>query len=129
MTNTLMGLVLRFKRVLLFAVVLVSASWAVYWKYQQVQLHSQQVETLYKEVLSKLQRQAKLAEGSNELPSYVGSIQLRDLILSHESNLAHKMRLWEAVSRKVDRNTNVKHQLLEIHGEVMKVWEWISYLE
>lgn len=129
MTNALMGLVLRFKRVLLLVVVLASAVWAAHWKYQQAQLYTRQVDTLYKEVLSKLQRQAKLAQGSHELPPYVGSIQLRDLILSHESNLARKMRLWEAVSRKVDRNTNVKHQLLEIHGDVMKVWEWISHFE
>lgn len=124
-----MGLILRFKRLLLLAVMLVSAVWTMYWKYQQAQHYSQQVETLYKEVLSKLQRQAKLAKGSHELPAYIGSIQLRDLILSHESNLARKMRLWEAVSRKVDRNTNVMHQLLEVHGDVMKVWEWISHLE
>lgn len=124
-----MGLVLRFKRLLLLILLLVSILWTAYWKYKQAQIYAQQVDTLYKEVLSKLQRQAKLAQGSHEIPAYIGSIQLRDLILSHESNLAHKMRLWEAVSRKVDRNTNVKHQLLEIHGDVMKVWEWISHLD
>lgn len=98
-------------------------------KYKQHTLYIMQVDTIYNEVLKKLQKQAKTARGSTELTAFIGSIQLRDLILSSERNLARKMRLWEAVSRKVDRNTNVKHSLLEIHGEVMKVWEWISPLE
>lgn len=129
MSNTATGILLRFKRFLLAVVIATTAAFYARYKYQKMQYHAQQVETVYKEVLSKLQRQAKLAAETSELPPYIGSIQLRDLILSHESNLARKMRLWEAVSRKVDRNSNVRHQLLEIHGDVMKVWEWVSVLD
>lgn len=129
LSNTMVSVVMKFQRVLAVFVVVAVAGLAVRWKYNQLKLYQRQVDTLYKEVLSKLQRQARLSKESTELPAYIGSIQLRDLILSDEKNLAFKMRLWEGVSRKVDRNTNVKHQLLEIHGEVMKVWQWISQIE
>lgn len=128
MSNTLVGLLVRHKRDLVLVVLLGVAALFGNFKYLQFQLQAKQIDTLYNEVLSKLQRQARLARNSSQLPAYIGSIQLRDLILN-ESNLAHKMRLWDAVSRKVDRNTNVKHSLLEIHGEVMKVWQWISNIE
>lgn len=129
MSNTALTLAVRFRGVLV-ALLVVSVSLVVgYRRYTQSRLLTQKVDLIYHEVLAKLQRQAKLAQNSSELPEYIGSIQLRDLILSSENNLSHKMRLWEAVSRKVDRNSNVKHELLEIHGEVMKVWQWISILE
>lgn len=129
MSNTLVGLLLRFKLTLGVVVLLAVAGVIARIKYSKYRLYQVKVETLYKEVLSKLQRQARLARESTELPAYIGLIQLRDLILSDETNLARKMRMWEAVSRKVDRNTNVRHQLLEIHGEVMKVWQWILTVE
>lgn len=129
MSNTMVGLAMRFQRALAVAVLVSAAGLFAYHRYQQFKLHTHKVETLYREVLSKLQRQARLARESSQLPAFVGSIQLRDLILGNENNLTTKMRLWEAVSRKVDRNTNVKHQLIEIHGEVMKVWQWISSIE
>lgn len=108
--------------------VVVIASFVAHANYRQSKLHAHRVETLYNEILRNLKRQAKQARDSN-MPAYIGSIQLRDLILNEERNLARKMRLWEAVSRRVDRNTNVKASLIEIHGDVMKVWQWISNLE
>lgn len=125
----MVSIVVKFQRTLAILAIATLIILVARLKYRRYRLHHRQVDTLYKEVLSKLQRQARLSEESTELPAYIGSIQLRDLILSDETNLARKMRLWEAVSRKVDRNTNVKHQLLEIHGEVMKVWQWISHIE
>lgn len=129
LSNTMVSLVLKFRLTLAIFLLGVVTLLVAKVKYDRYKLHHQQLDTLYREVLSKLQRQARLARESSELPGYIGSIQLRDLILSDETNLARKMRLWEAVSRKVDRNTNVSHQLIEIHGEVMKVWEWISIIE
>lgn len=129
LSNTMVSLVVKFKITLVVCTIGAVAFLIARAKYNRYKLYHLQINTLYKEVLSKLQRQARLSRESSELPGYIGSIQLRDLILSDESNLAHKMRLWEAVSRKVDRNTNVSHRLIEIHGEVMKVWEWISNIE
>ncbi|KAM9930771.1 hypothetical protein OXX80_009286 [Metschnikowia pulcherrima] len=129
MSNTVVKLMARFKRVLAGIFVLGTLFCVAYWKYNQHKLYARKVETLYHEVLSKLRKQAKLGRASRELPEFIGSVQLRDLILSSEQNLAYKMRLWQAVSQKVERNTNVRHELLEVHGEVMKVWQWISHLE
>lgn len=129
LSNTAVSILVRFKAAMFVAVVVLLVAFAANLKYKQFKLQQHRIDTLYREVLSKLQRQARLAQESAELPAYIGSIQLRDLILSDESNLARKTRLWESVSRKVDRNSNVKHQLLEIHGEVMKVWQWISQID
>lgn len=129
LSNTMISIVVKFKTTLLVLTIISVILLTAQLKYKQFRLHQQKIDTLYREVLNKLQRQARLSSESAELPAYIGSIQLRDLILSDETNLARKTRLWEAVSRKVDRNTNVKHQLLEIHGEVMKVWQWISLIE
>lgn len=129
MSNTLVSLLVKFKTAVIILSVVISVTVVVYWKYQESQVYAQKIDTIYKEVLNKLQRQANLSLESTELPAYIGAIQLRDLILSEENNLAYKMRLWEGISRKVDRNTNVSRQLLEVHGEVMKVWQWIGSLE
>lgn len=128
-SNTLLSILVKFKLAVVILACITLISSVAFWKFQQSQLQNQKIETIYKEVLNKLQRQARLGRESAELPAYVGSIQLRDLILSSENNLAYKMRLWEGISRKVDRNTNVRSQLLEVHGEVMKVWQWIGSLE
>lgn len=129
MSNTLVSILIKFKLAVFILACIIIVIAGVYWKYQQSQIYAQKIETIYKEVLNKLQRQARMAQESTELPAYIGSIQLRDLILSSENNLAYKMRLWEGISRKVDRNTNVSHELLEVHGDVMKVWQWIGSFE
>lgn len=129
MSNTIVSILMKFKMAVFIAASILLVSYGGYWKYQQSQVYAQKIETIYKEVLNKLQRQARLAQESSELPAFIGSIQLRDLILSSDTNLAYKMRLWEGISRKVDKNTNVKSELLEVHGEVMKVWQWIGSRE
>lgn len=128
-SNTIVSLIVKFKMAVLVLVCMVLMCFGIYRRYQQSRIYAQKIDTMYKEVLNKLQRQVRVSQQSSELPAYVGSIQLRDLILSSESNLAYKMRLWEGVIRKVDRNTNVRHELLEVHGEVMKVWQWIGSSE
>lgn len=129
MSNTLVSILVKFKMAVFIFTCIIIVVLGVNWKYQQTQIYMQKIETIYKEVLNKLQRQARLSQESTELPAYIGSIQLRDLILSGENNLAYKMRLWEGISRKVDRNTNVSHELIEVHGDVMKVWQWIGSVE
>ncbi|KAG7192685.1 inner nuclear membrane protein enriched at telomere/subtelomere region [Scheffersomyces spartinae] len=98
------------------------------WQYYKNKRHQLQLEIIYKEVMNKLQRQKKISELNHSIPGYIGSIQLRDLILSEESNLSRKLKLWKKVSKKVEMNTNVKSTLLESHGEIMLVWEWITNL-
>lgn len=126
MSNTAIGLAIRYKRTLsgiVISIAMIFSAWLRYTRYRQ---HHELVGSLHKQVLDKLKRQARLARESSELPPYIGSIQLRDIILADEANLARRMKLWLEVTRKVERNSNVKHQLMEFHGEVMKVWQWIS---
>ncbi|KAG0682589.1 inner nuclear membrane protein enriched at telomere/subtelomere region [Kluyveromyces marxianus] len=61
-------------------------------------------------------------------PSYMSSVQLRDLILKDVNDLNEKNRIWTATTKRLDSNTNVKSTLMEIHGEIMKCWEWIGVL-
>lgn len=129
LSNHMVDLLVSLIPHLTITAIVIIVAFVAHSRFRQSRLQAQRVETLYNEVLSKLRKQAKTARESLDIPAYIGSIQLRDLILSNEGNLARKMRLWEAVSRKVDRNTNVKGSLLEVHGEVMKVWQWISHLE
>lgn len=58
----------------------------------------------------------------------MSSVQLRDLILNDMNDLNEKNRLWALTTKKLDGNTNVKSTLMEIHGEIMKCWEWIGVL-
>lgn len=98
------------------------------WQYYKSKRQQLQLEIIYKEVMNKLQRQKKMSEVNNSVPGYIGSIQLRDLILSEENNLSRKLKLWKQVAKKVEMNTNIKSTLLESHGEIMLVWEWITNL-
>lgn len=101
------------------------------FKLEEYRLYKKKIGILYSEVLNKLRKQRKLANNdrSNTCPSYIGSTQLRDLILTQEQNLNKKMRLWENVSKKVENNSNIRYLLQENHGEIMKVWEWITDVE
>lgn len=58
--------------------------------------------------------------------SFVSSVQLRDLLMPHES-LATRDRLWEKVARVVEGNTNVRANLEEgSGGNEMRVWRWVG---
>lgn len=97
-------------------------------KYRNYQLELAKIDIIYEEVLNKLKTQSKIGQESNnpETYSYIGSNQLRDSILSNENNLNQRLKLWKQVVDKVERNSNVSHRIIEHHGEIMKVWEWIG---
>lgn len=97
-------------------------------KYKNYQLELAKIDIIYEEVLNKLKTQSKIGQESNnpETYSYIGSNQLRDSILSNENNLNQRLKLWKQVVDKVERNSNVSHRIIEHHGEIMKVWEWIG---
>lgn len=93
-------------------------------KYQADQLV---VRQLYKDVLDRLKNQYLISKNTqDQYPPYIAAIQLRDLILTNENNLSRKLKLWNKVSHKVENNANIRSHLTENHGEIMKVWEWIT---
>ncbi|CAH2350251.1 inner nuclear membrane protein Src1p [[Candida] railenensis] len=124
-SNTVIGS-LNYHKFKLFTVILVLVLIQLgRYNLEQYRLYQKKVGTLYSEVLNKLRHQRKLGSAKN-IPTYIGSTQLRDLILTREQNLNAKMKLWESVSKKVENNSNIRHSLQESHGEIMKVWEWIT---
>jgi hypothetical protein len=98
------------------------------FKYKQHHIELIKIDIIYREVLSKLQQQTRLNRQDNSKVPYIGSTQLRDLILANEHNLNKRVQLWNKIVNKVDHNTNVQSRIIEDHGEIIKVWHWISDL-
>ncbi|AQZ16784.1 HEH2 (YDR458C) and SRC1 (YML034W) [Zygosaccharomyces parabailii] len=87
----------------------------------------EKVDKLTKRVIHKLKSVKKSKE---EGPKFLSTVQLRDVFLSDEVDLKYKNHLWQQTARKLEHNnTNVKSSLIEIHGEIMKCWEWIGPLD
>lgn len=84
------------------------------------------VRELSDKVFEKLIAKSKEADSDTKglTTRYIPSIQLRDEELPNHGN-AKRQSLWEDVSKIVEANSNVVSQPKEVHGEIMKVWEWI----
>lgn len=89
------------------------------FKLHQFKQERAKVNEIYNEVIDKLRTQTQFPI------KYVGSNQLRDLLIL-EDNLAYKLRLWNKVSHKIENNANISYRLIEYHGEIIKVWEWLT---
>lgn len=127
-----MGSLAEYKFELISTVVLLILFKVIQFKYEAYKAHLARLDAVYKEVLKKLQNQVKASReehGTAVVNEFIGANQLRDIILADEHNLQRKLKLWNAVVHKVESNTNVSYKLIENHGEIMKVWQWISPLE
>lgn len=124
--NTVVGTLVHYK--LVFAAVAAVYFLALYLRYRlrKFRLQRLQVETVYHEVLRNLKKQHSSAAADASVAAYIGLTQLRDLILTSEKNLSRKLALWRQVSARVESNSNVRYHLVEHHGEITKVWEWIT---
>lgn len=101
---------------------------AKYTSYRIRKLYKQRevVEELSRKVVSKL----KAIKKDNQAPDFLSVVQLRDVLLADVTDLSYKNKLWQAVAKTLERNnTNVRSTLMEIHGEIMKCWEWIGPLD
>ncbi|SCU94334.1 LADA_0G07932g1_1 [Lachancea dasiensis] len=86
----------------------------------------EKIEQLTQQVIIKLQNTARASESSNS-PAYLSTVQLRDVLLSDIVDLKLKNKLWKLVMKNLEQNnTNVKSTLMEVHGEIMKCWEWVG---
>lgn len=94
--------------------------------YEALKLDHIKQDLVFREVLGKLYHQYLLALNDKSKPAYLGAMQLRDTILGNEHNIMRRVLLWNKVAKKVEVNTNVAIKIVEIHGEVMKVWEWVG---
>lgn len=128
MRNSIIGSLIQYKYRILSFFVLLSILKIIQYKYQQYKVELIKIDIIYREVLNKLQYQYKLFSQGNTKVPYIGSTQLRDLILANENNLNRRVNLWNKVVNKVEYNTNVQAKIIEDHGEIIKVWQWISEL-
>lgn len=59
--------------------------------------------------------------------SHVSVAQLRDDILRNEYSTWRRNKVWDAVQKKVERNSNVRPMVREARsGDVGRVWEWVG---
>lgn len=100
----------------------------IQYKFKQRKFEKIKVDIIVKEVTKKLQYQFRLYNLDTAKVPYVGSIQLRDLILANENNLNRRVSLWNKVVKKVEHDTNIQSKIIEDHGEIIKVWQWVSEL-
>lgn len=121
-----MGNFSRYKYWILTLLVSALSFKVVQLRFRRHQLEKVKIDILYHEVLDKLVNQVRLSHENSNINRYIGANQLRDLILSSEDDLSERVRLWNFVGNKVEHNTNVVSKIMENHGEIMKVWEWIS---
>lgn len=58
---------------------------------------------------------------------YLSSLQLRDLILQEVHSVTKRQRIWSAVERIVESNSNVRTNLEETPGgDELRVWRWVG---
>lgn len=84
------------------------------------------VDHISKKVIIRLKAAKKQQQGAN----FLSTVQLRDVLLADITDLKRKNSMWQRVVRILENNnTNVKSSLMEIHGEIMKCWEWVGPVE
>lgn len=72
----------------------------------------------------------KLKNNKSKKPPYLSTVQLRDILLSDVRDLKERNKLWGKVTNKLEaNNTNIKSSLVEVHGDIMKCWEWIGPID
>ncbi|ODV89046.1 hypothetical protein CANCADRAFT_17466, partial [Tortispora caseinolytica NRRL Y-17796] len=115
-----------------FAIVGILLS-AIGVKYAEIKIKSRKkfrtrVNKLVQFVIERLAGQAEKADGDSfgRTERFIASVQLRDIALAREMNGKVRKQLWTAVQKKVEANTNVQVRQLELHGEIMNVWEWVG---
>ncbi|CAN3376957.1 inner nuclear membrane protein Src1p [Diutina rugosa] len=124
--NSVVGSIARHKVEVLFLVTIVILVKLINWKLVKFREEKTKLDIIYKDVLKRLYGNAKRAKTDPDVIPYIGSVQLRDIILANEQNLKRRVQLWNKVITKVEANTNINSKVIEDHGEIFKVWQWVS---
>ncbi|QLG72835.1 hypothetical protein HG535_0D05440 [Zygotorulaspora mrakii] len=100
----------------------------VNYKLRKYYMEKEKMEQLTRRVVIRL-KEAKKDSAGNDVISFLSTVQLRDVLLADITDLNYKNILWQKVVKRLEHNnTNIKTNLVEIHGEIMKCWEWIGPL-
>uniref|UniRef100_A0A060TG78 ARAD1D28424p n=1 Tax=Blastobotrys adeninivorans TaxID=409370 RepID=A0A060TG78_BLAAD len=98
-----------------------------YWLKMRM-AYNKMIQGFVQEALRQLIQQQELSDNDTKgvTPRYVASAHLRDAALAGETSQKRKEMLWKQVQRVIESNSNIRVRQLEVHGEIMKVWEWIG---
>lgn len=110
----------------LFFLTVVLLIGAKFW-YDAQQAHNSKVSKYASDTFQKLQQQQKMSEDDTKglIPRHVAAAHLRDAMLM-DLRGKKKDLIWKDVQKTVESNSNVRVRQVEVHGEIMKVWEWVS---
>ncbi|GME73527.1 unnamed protein product [Ambrosiozyma monospora] len=98
-----------------------------YLKFKSLQRRHQLVAKLVVESLNKLEEQSKKFKKKEVEDPFLGKVHLRDYFLRDvKMSLVQKNEIWEKVSKRVEKNTNVQAKTAEVHGDILKLWQWTS---
>lgn len=95
------------------------------YKVKKRRLYAREIRRCHQQVVERLksQRLAAIRDTTGFIKPYLESVVLRDDILKGESN---KTKKWEAVSHSVEADHSVRLEIMEIYGEIKRVWEWVG---
>lgn len=117
----------RNKNVLIGASLILFTILYSYKKFLSYQKRQSKIKEISDIIIIKLQKQQKNAinDPTGLTNRYISNIQLRDELLSNLKN-SEKYEIWESILNALEKNSNVRGSTREIHGDIVKVYEWIG---
>lgn len=120
----------KFQRPIWLMFLLIVISKVIETKLKNYYKRKAKIEGLITQTTEKLKAQKLKSMSSSEENAYLSVVQLRDIFLSDIVDLKYKNQLWSQVVKFLEHNnSNIKSNLTEIRGDIMKCWEWIGPLE
>ncbi|KOG97315.1 Src1p [Saccharomyces eubayanus] len=120
----------KFQRPIWLMFLLIVISKVIETKLKNYYKRKAKIEGLITQTMEKLKAQKLKSMSSSEENAYLSVVQLRDIFLSDIVDLKYKNQLWSQVVKFLEHNnSNIKSNLTEIRGDIMKCWEWIGPLE
>lgn len=120
----------KFQRPIWLMLLLIVISKVIETKLKNYYKRKAKIEGLITQTMEKLKSQKVKSMSGSEENAYLSVVQLRDIFLSDIVDLKYKNQLWSHVVKFLEHNnSNIKSNLTEIRGDIMKCWEWIGPLE
>lgn len=94
------------------------------WNNRRTEYNSK-INTIVVEAFRQLSRQQKKCDSDIRglTPRYVPAAHLRDSIFV---DVDQRDKQWKEVQRRIELNSNVRVRQMEVHGEIMRVFEWVG---
>ncbi|KAK9469476.1 Man1-Src1p-C-terminal domain-containing protein [Lipomyces arxii] len=72
------------------------------------------------------QQQQSDRDSTGTTARYVVMTQIKDALLQDVTDAAERRNIWDSVQRQIESNSKVRSRQMEVHGEIMRIWEWIG---